>query len=64
MNNIYLRNIQITFLGLFFGFIANFTFSSDINNNSFWVTLGMLYAVPLIDQYTASENNNVLSEVS
>ena len=63
MENIYLRNLQITFLGLFFGFIANFTFSSDINNNSFWVTLGMLYAIPLVEKYTVSEENRELSEV-
>jgi O-antigen ligase len=55
----FLRNAEIVFLSLFFGFMANFVFSSDLYNNTFWVVVGMLYTIPLIEQYASPDRINV-----
>ena len=44
----FLKNSQIVFTSLFIGFIVCFTFNSDMHHNIFWITVGMIYAVPLI----------------
>jgi len=49
-----LRNAQIGFIALFIGFIVNFTFASDPFNNTFWMTVGLIFAIPLIEQYRPS----------
>ncbi|MFC1485876.1 O-antigen ligase family protein [Candidatus Latescibacterota bacterium] len=45
MRNEYLRHIQVGFIALFIGFIVNFIFASDILNNIFWITVGIIYAI-------------------
>ncbi len=55
----FLRNAEIVFLALFIGFMANFVFSSDLYNNTFWVVVGMLYTSPLIEQYASPNRLNV-----
>ncbi len=44
----FLKNTQIILTSLFVGYIVNFTFASDIVNNTFWITVGLIYAVPLV----------------
>jgi O-antigen ligase len=50
MKNDYLRNVQIGMIALFIGFLVNFTFASDILDNNFWITVGIIYAIPLVDR--------------
>ena len=45
----YLRHIQIAFIALFIGFIVNFTFGADMFNNTFWISIGVMYAIPIAD---------------
>jgi len=47
----YLRNIQIAYIALLIGFFINFAFASDPFNNTFWMTIGLIYAIPLIEEY-------------
>ncbi|MFC1561129.1 O-antigen ligase family protein [Candidatus Latescibacterota bacterium] len=66
MKDIYLKKIQIGFVALFVGFIANFTFASDMHNNIFWITVGVIYAIPLVYQNMLGadhqqSNNSTLS---
>ena len=49
MANYYLKHIQVAFIALFVGFITNFTFGSDILNNTFWISVGVMYAIPIAD---------------
>ncbi len=46
----FLRKIQIGMTALYCGFVVNFTFASDLFNNTFWMTVGIIYAIPLIAQ--------------
>ena len=46
----FLKNTQIAFVALFLGYMVSFTFSSDLHNNIFWITVGMLYAIPIISK--------------
>ncbi len=46
----FLKCMQIGLLSLFLGFIVNFTFATDITNNMFWMTIGMIYVVPILDK--------------
>lgn len=57
MKNDYLRSVQIVSFALLFAFIVNFTFATDLTNNSFWITVGMLYAVPLVEKINNNVNN-------
>jgi O-antigen ligase len=45
----FLRTSQIAMTALMLGYIVNFTFASDFINNTFWMTVGMLYAIPFIE---------------
>ncbi len=45
-----LRCIEIGLVSLFLGFIVNFTFATDITNNVFWMDIGLIYALPLVDR--------------
>ena len=58
LKNPYLRDAQIACTALFISFIVNFTFATDLTNNSFWMTIGMMYAIPYLDR-TMSEKNEV-----
>lgn len=49
MANDYFRHLQIAFIALFIGFIVNFTFGQDMLNNMFWISVGVMYALPLVD---------------
>ena len=44
----FLKNTQIILAALFIAFWVNFTVSSDFHNNMYWMTVGMIYAVPLV----------------
>jgi O-antigen ligase len=48
LKNQTLQCLQIGFVSLFIGYIINFTFATDLLNNIFWMTMGMIYAIPLI----------------
>ena len=50
MRNNLLRCLQIGLTALLVGDIVNFTFATDITNNMFWMTVGLIYVVPLIDR--------------
>ena len=56
MRNNLLRCIQIGFISLFFGFIVNFSFATDITNNMCWMSIGFIYAVPLVDRALAERS--------
>ena len=49
-NDQFLKNAQIGLVSLFVGFIVNFTFASDQFNNMFWLSIGLLYVLPIIDK--------------
>ncbi|MDP2982479.1 MAG: O-antigen ligase family protein [Candidatus Latescibacter sp.] len=49
LKNQTLRCLQIGFLALFIGYIINFTFATDLLNNIFWMVIGMIYTIPLLD---------------
>ncbi|MFC1539194.1 O-antigen ligase family protein [Candidatus Latescibacterota bacterium] len=66
MKDKYLQRIQVGFVALFVGFIVNFTFASDMHNNIFWITVGVIYAIPLVYQKmlfadNQQSNNSTLS---
>ena len=61
INDSFLKNAQIGLTALYIGFIVNFTFASDPFNNIFWMLVGLLYAVPLIDSMYF--HNNVIYEL-
>jgi len=49
ISNEYLKTVEISLLALFVAYIINFTFAADLHNNIFWITVSMIYAVPLVD---------------
>ncbi|MBT4484855.1 MAG: O-antigen ligase family protein [Candidatus Latescibacteria bacterium] len=55
MKNNFLRCAQIAYFALILSFIVNFTFATDITNNSFWISVGMIYAIPFIEKYSSPE---------
>ena len=55
--NPFLRNIQITSISLVIAFIVNFTFATDMTNNSFWMIVGLVYAIPFIDRELSEESD-------
>ncbi len=57
MKNDLLRCTEIGLVALFLGFIVNFSFATDIANNMFWITIGLIYALPLIDKRISGEND-------
>ena len=61
LTNEYFKNVQITLFSLFIGFIVNFTFASDIANNTFWITIGLLYAIPIIAENVLKSDKSQLS---
>jgi len=61
IENEFFRNIQIACFSLFIGFIINFTFASDIVNNTFWIIIGMIYAIPIIAKNVLESDNSQLS---
>jgi len=62
LENEFFRNVQIACFSLFVGFIVNFTFASDIVNNTFWMTVGMIYAIPIIAKNVLKSDNSQLSD--
>ncbi|MFA6472648.1 MAG: O-antigen ligase family protein [Candidatus Latescibacterota bacterium] len=52
-----LRCLQIGSVALFIGYVINFTFATDLFNNVFWMTMGMIYTLPLIDNKYFSEQS-------
>jgi O-antigen ligase len=48
-NDLY-RCLQIGLTALYVGFMVNFTFATDIMNNLFWITVGLIYVIPLVDR--------------
>ena len=53
----YLKNTQINLTALFVGYTVNFTFASDMLNNTFWITVGLIYAVPLVYKSSLETDN-------
>ena len=64
LKNDFLRNAQIACTALFIGFITNFTFATDLTNNSFWITVGMIYAIPFIDKMVSPDKKNSNGDVA
>ena len=58
--NPFLRNAQIACTALFIAFIVNFTFATDLTNNSFWITVGLLYAIPFVDRAITTDSEKAL----
>lgn len=56
MQNDLLRCIQIGFVSLLVGFVVNFSFATDITNNMCWMTVGFIYAIPLVDRAIAERS--------
>ena len=63
MKDIYFKKIQIGFVALFVGFIANFTFASDMHNNIFWITIGVIYAIPIVYRKSLYSNDTQLINI-
>ncbi len=63
MKDIYFKKIQIGFVALFVGFIANFTFASDMHNNIFWITIGVIYAIPIVYRKSLHSNDSQLINI-
>jgi len=53
----YLKNVLIGFFSLFMGFVVNFTFASDLHNNVFWITIGVIYAIPIVYKNSLKNEN-------
>ena len=64
LKNDFLRNTQIACTALLVGFLVNFTFASDPVNNAFWITVGMIFAIPLVEKYISSKHDKVSGDVS
>ncbi len=58
----FLRNAEITLLSLYMAFLVFFTFNSDMFSNIFWLSIGVMYAIPLV--YEKSLKSEQLSSVS
>ncbi len=58
INNGYLRNAQIACTALMIAFVVNFTFATDLTNNTFWMTVGLMYAIPFVDKQLGNDNGN------
>lgn len=58
IKNDFLRCAEIGFVSLLIGFLVNFTFATDITNNMFWITIGLIYAIPLVDRNISSEESS------
>lgn len=52
LKNDLLRNAQIILTSLHVGFMVNFTFANDLVNNIFWINVGLIYALPLIEKHS------------
>lgn len=50
-----LINAQIIATALVITYIVDFTFAADMVNNIFWMVVGLIYAIPLLDQDSAEE---------
>jgi hypothetical protein len=50
MHDEYLRNVEMALLAVFFAFMLDYMFYSDIMNNIFWLVIGLLFAIPVIDR--------------
>lgn len=64
LENEFFRNVQIACFSLFIGFIVNFTFASDIANNAFWMTIGMIYAIPIVAKNVLDSDNSQSSDIN
>ncbi len=45
-----LKCAQIGFVGMFVGFMIYFSVNSDMFNNIYWINIGMIYAIPLVNK--------------
>jgi len=50
MNNYYLRLAQGTCTALYAAYHVNFALATDLTNNTFWMTVGLMYAIPFLDK--------------
>jgi O-antigen ligase len=57
----FLKNSQIILTSLFIGFIVCFTFNSDMHHNIFWITVGVIYAIPLVYRNNINSDNPQLN---
>jgi len=64
LKNDFLRNAQIACIALFIGFVVNFTFGSDLVNNAFWITVGMIFAIPLVEKYGNYKSSDLTDNFS
>ncbi len=55
----FLRHIQFTMTALFFSYLVYFTFAADMLNNIFWMVVGLIYAIPVLDARLAAEAERV-----
>lgn len=56
IKNDFLKNAHLSFLALYIAYIASFTFSSELHNNVFWMTIGMLYVSPIVEKKLLKNN--------
>jgi len=62
--NDYLRIVQIATTSLYVAFIVNFTFATDMTNNTFWMIIGLMYALPFVDKELQSERTEPAESAS
>jgi len=59
----FLRNSQIILTSLFAGFIVCFTVNSDLHHNIFWITVGVIYAIPIVYRNSLSSDKLQLNNI-
>jgi O-antigen ligase len=58
----FLKNMQITSVSLILAFIVAFTISSDMHNNVFYMTIGLIYAIPHVYQNSMKDDSIVSTD--
>ena len=54
MQKPFLKNGLIIAISYYVALFVNYTFSTDMLDNNLWITIGLIYAIPLIEQYSSS----------
>lgn len=59
----FLKNMMIGCFALFNAYMVMFLFNMDQYNNSWWITLGLIYIIPMIDKMKQEPNIPAVSHV-
>ncbi len=63
MNTYYLRLAQSTCTALYAAFHINFALATDLTNNTFWMAIGLMYAIPYLDRKLDAGKENAQDTV-